>query len=225
MHANIYGQDDQDLRAFNADHRLHMQAKLPLLSLIEAAQHTGIHLALISAYRSFDRQLAIWNAKASGEKPVFDRTGQYQIQIDQLTPKERVFAILNWFALPGTSRHHWGTDFDIFDLNARPPGYHIQLVPSEYQPGGVFSNLGQWLDNNLANTPFFRPFWGESSGVAAEPWHISYRPLATEFQALFCIDDLTKVIEQAPILLKDEILAELDEIVSRFVLAIDDVRR
>ncbi|ODN42170.1 M15 family metallopeptidase [Piscirickettsia litoralis] len=222
MTAHIYGQDDQYLTDFNSDHRLHIQAKPPLLSLIEAASHQGIHLALISAYRSFDRQLVIWNAKASGEKPVFDRTGQHEIKLNELAPKERVFAILNWFALPGTSRHHWGTDFDIFDLNARPQGYHIQLVPSEYQSGGVFSSLGEWLDQNLDHTPFFRPFWGKTSGVAKEPWHISYQPLAEEFQQSFCKNQLATIIKQSPILLKDEILAALDEIVARFVHAIDD---
>ncbi len=35
---------------------------------------------------------------------------------------ERVAAILVWSALPGASRHHWGTDCDVIDAAALPPG-------------------------------------------------------------------------------------------------------
>jgi hypothetical protein len=39
----------------------------------------------------------------------------------QLGETERLHAILHWSALPGTSRHHWGTDLDIYDPTACPP--------------------------------------------------------------------------------------------------------
>ena len=37
--------------------------------------------------------------------------------------------ILEWSALPGASRHHWGSEFDVFDLAALPEGYRVQLLP------------------------------------------------------------------------------------------------
>ena len=53
--------------------------------------------------------------------------------------RERIEAILPWSALPGASRHHWGTDVDLIDRKATPPGYRVQLTPEEFEPGGPFA--------------------------------------------------------------------------------------
>ena len=74
--------------------------------LRDVAEQAGQTLAVASAYRGFDRQLSIWNAKARGEKPVLDLAGQ-AIDLDCLSDWDRVQAILTWSALPGASRHHW----------------------------------------------------------------------------------------------------------------------
>ncbi|MCB9651596.1 MAG: M15 family metallopeptidase [Deltaproteobacteria bacterium] len=67
-------------------------------------------------------------------------------------------AILNWSALPGGSRHHWGTEMDVVDLAAVPPDYRVRLLPDEVAPGGPFHPLHQWLDENLERFGFFRPY-------------------------------------------------------------------
>ncbi len=79
---------------------------------------------------------------------------------------------------PGAWRHHWGTDLDIFDPDLLPAGARLQLTPEEYLPGGYFAPLTRWLDRHLADYGFFRPYAHDRGGVAVEPWHISYRPLA-----------------------------------------------
>ena len=85
---------------------------------------------------------------------------------------------LLWSALPGASRHHWGTDVDVIDARATAPGYRVQLTPEEYAPGGPFAPLGEWLEANAARFGFFRPFRGVLSGVQPEPWHFSFAPVA-----------------------------------------------
>ena len=51
-----------------ADHRveqyIHRQIIEPLLDLQQAASKAGFDLKICSAFRSFERQLIIWNGKA-----------------------------------------------------------------------------------------------------------------------------------------------------------------
>jgi hypothetical protein len=93
------------------------------------------------------------------------------LDIEQLTKHELVYAILRWSALPGASRHHWGTDIDVYDENARPSGYEIELTPEEVDAGGMFAPLHEWLDQRLAagaGHGFFRPYDQDRQGVAPE---------------------------------------------------------
>ncbi|CAM5189250.1 M15 family metallopeptidase [Alishewanella longhuensis] len=88
-------------------------------------------------------------------------------------------------ALPGASRHHWGTELDIYDAAAVPADYQPQLLPAEYASGGPFYKLAWWLECHAAEYGFFLPYKRYQGGVAAEPWHISYQPLAKPYQAAF----------------------------------------
>ena len=87
--------------------------------------------------------------------------------------------ILRFSALPGTSRHHWGTDIDVYDRAALSVGQRPALLPSEYQAKGVFARLGEWLKEHMARDDaegFFRPYDVDTGGVSVEPWHLSFRP-------------------------------------------------
>ncbi len=116
---------------------LHAQAVTPFLNLRRAAQASGIDLVPWSGFRDFARQLNIWNGKFSGAKPMFDASGA-RLDAAALAPLERINAILLWSALPGASRHHWGTDVDLVDRNATPPGYQVKLTPEEFAHGRAF---------------------------------------------------------------------------------------
>ena len=95
-----------------------------------------------------------------------------------LREPELVDAILCWSAIPGGSRHHWGSDLDVIDAAAMPQGYQVQLVPEEYAADGVFARLTSWLDANMHRYGYFRPYASDRGGAAVEPWHLSYAPVA-----------------------------------------------
>jgi len=95
----------------------------PFLNLRRAARADGIDLKPLSSFRDFARQLAIWNGKFSGERPMYDALG-VKLNAAALTPWERIEAILLWSALPGASRHHWGTD--VTWLTAKRPKQAIK---------------------------------------------------------------------------------------------------
>lgn len=101
------------------------------------AAEAGFDLQAASGYRSFDRQLMIWNAKAGGERVVHD-DDNCPIHMHDLDDVDKVCAILRFSALPGASRHHWGTDLDVFDAAAMPEDYRLQLSPQEVAEDGMF---------------------------------------------------------------------------------------
>ncbi len=199
---------------------LHYAAVTSFLGLRDAAAGAGLQLEAVSSFRDFDRQLTLWNRKWRGERPLYDRDGGL-LDASSLTDAERVDAILSWSAVPGGSRHHWGSDIDVIDAGAMPQGYQVQLVPEEYAPAGVFGRLTPWLDENMGRFGFFRPYGSDRGGAGIEPWHLSYAPVAREAVEALSLSVLRDAIAQGDILGKDAVLERLPEIYTRFILAVD----
>ena len=199
---------------------LHVHAVAPFLALRRAALADGFDPVPHSSFRDFGRQLAIWNGKFSGARSMLDASGR-PIDPNELTALQRVDAILLWSALPGASRHHWGTDIDIIDGRATAPGYEVKLTPEEFAPGGPYAALAEWLEANAARFGFFRPFRGVLSGVQSEPWHFSFAPIAENARRDLSPSVLYKAIEAAPLLGKEQVLAQLDALHARYVASID----
>ena len=199
---------------------LHRHTVQPFAELRRAAAGAGFDLRPQSSFRDFSRQLAIWNGKFSGERPVYDAQGDL-LDVAAMTPDERVSAILLWSALPGASRHHWGTDLDLIDAAAIASDYRVQLSAAEFAAGGPFAPLAEWLDEHAARYGFFRPFRGVLSGVQAEPWHFSFAPVAETARRALTREVLYAAITAAPLLGKTEVLGRLDDLHARYVAAID----
>ena len=195
---------------------VHKEVLASLQTMREEAESAGFSVKLASAFRGFDQQLNIWNAKAKGLRPLLDSNG-IALDYKTLSPTEIVYAILRWSALPGASRHHWGSDMDVYDISRMPEGYKVQLVPQESEPGGVFADFHFWLDDNLKHFSFFRPYAHDLGGIAPEKWHLSYAPISNEYQNALTFELLEETISNAEIELKPIILKELPEIYQRFI--------
>lgn len=204
---------------------LHYEAAASYLAMQEAAASDGIALIAQSSFRDFDTQLAIWNRKWRGERPLFDRQNRlldYAELIAGVNGETKLMeAILAWSAVPGGSRHHWGTDIDVIDVAALPAGYKVQLVSEEYASHGVFAKLNDWLSNHLSRFGFFRPFRTERGGVCPEPWHISYAPVACSAMEALGLSVLRRALQDSELQGKAQVLARLPEIYTRYLLAID----
>ena len=207
-----------DLEQFKCG--LHYETVASFLAMRDAARADGIDLSIRSAYRDFDTQILIWNKKWSGERAIYDRAGQ-PVDRSQLSDSDLVETILFWSAVPGGSRHHWGTDLDLIDAAAIPAGYTVQLMPSEFAADGIFGKLNAWLDAHLPKFGFFRPYRSDRGGVSPEPWHVSYAPVSLSALESLNLASLRRVLEGSPILGKPQVLARLPEIYTRFLLAID----
>ncbi len=185
-----------------------------------AARRAGIEIALASTYRDFETQARIWNEKWTGRRKLVDRGGR-TLDANALAPAARVAAILAWSAAPGASRHHWGTDFDVFDRAAVPADYRLGLVPAEYRGGGPFAPLSDWLNENMARFGFYRPYHTDRGGVAPEPWHLSHAPSAREASRRLRLATLRAAIVMGEIEGKAALLKALPGIYARYVRSVD----
>jgi LAS superfamily LD-carboxypeptidase LdcB len=200
--------------------RLHRDAVAPARALAAAAAAAGIDLAFISSFRDFERQATIWNAKFRGERALLDRRGA-PLAAAKLSDSERVAAILLWSALPGASRHHWGTDFDVIDRAAVSPDYRPKLTVAEYTGAGPFARLNDWLAANLGDHGFFRPYLTDRGGVHPEPWHVSYAPVAGAALPALSVEVLRGAIEQSELCGRDYVLEQLPALHAKYVMAVD----
>ena len=129
-----------------------------LEKMINAANESGISFKVISASRNFEQQKGIWEKKWQARKT------QYPKGLD------RAKNILLYSSMPGTSRHHWGTDFD---LNSLDPSYFAQgKGKSEYD----------WLCINAARYGFYQPYDAnpDRTGYQEEKWHWSFFPIGDQ---------------------------------------------
>lgn len=199
-------------------HALQMPAVSAFLALQQAAKQAGFNLQPASTFRDFDRQKWIWQAKFNGERKVHDDQGK-AIDVCRLSDWDKIQAILRWSAMPGASRHHWGTEIDIFDPDLLPQHQPLLLEPWEYQTGGYFQQLTNWLLVNSEQFGFSFPFLEQTDKqIGQEPWHISYFPLADQYERSFNADILQRAWQGEDIAGKTCLLAHLDDIFERFIL-------
>lgn len=179
-------------------------------------EREGFGLHIESGWRPFERQLSIWNRKARGELVLLDARGT-PIDALSLAPLERMWAILKWSSLPGTSRHHWGTDLDISDALAVPADYEVQLTPTEVNPGGPFAPMHAWLDRLMElgeAEGFFRPYLPNHGCIQPERWHLSHAPSARQAQNAFREQTLREILVQSELELLAPVLDHLDHILA-----------
>ena len=127
-------------------------------SMAVAAQKAGISLKVVSGGRNFEMQKAIWERKWKSRRPNFN------------SDKETALDILKYSSMPGTSRHHWGTDLDI---NSVDPGYFSS---------GKGKLEYEWLKKNAASFGFCQTYDNKSeskrTGYSEEKWHYTYMPIS-----------------------------------------------
>jgi LAS superfamily LD-carboxypeptidase LdcB len=204
-----------DLRA-----ALHHDALDAWLAMSAAAAREGLELEIVSAFRDFGAQQRIWDTKYRGERPLYDAEGGVRDHA-ALTPAELVDAIVCWSAVPGGSRHHWGSEIDVIDRAAVPSGYRVRLLPSETQAGGVFHRLHQWLDENMALYGYYRPYRTSRGGVFPEPWHLSYAPVATAAASLLTLELFEQAVLASTILGRELVLQRIEAIYRTYVINVD----
>lgn len=151
---------------------LHKDSYSAFIKMYDAALADGIKFQIRSATRNFDYQKGIWERKWNGETKV----GGEDISKTIADPKTRALRILEYSSMPGTSRHHWGTDIDLNSFD------------NKWFETGEGKILLEWLETNASQYGFCRPYTAKDEkrpdGYFEERWHWSYMPLAKYFSDL-----------------------------------------
>ncbi|WP_299275770.1 M15 family metallopeptidase [uncultured Psychroserpens sp.] len=152
------------------------------IKLTSEALKSDIRIQVVSSYRGFQHQNRIWERK-------------YKQNINNgLSPKESIRKIIEYSTIPGTSRHHWGTDLDLIDANVKQPR-HV-LNPSHFEGDGPFSKFKSWMDEHANDFGFYLVYTNEKDrkGFKYEPWHYSYKPLSKPYLKAYRKLDLKDII-------------------------------
>jgi len=175
------------------------------ISMFDAASKEGIILKIRSATRNFESQKRIWENKWTGKTILEDNINAAKEIHDDLI---RAKKILEYSSMPGTSRHHWGTDID---LNA---------FDNRWFEEGEGLKLYSWLLTHASQYGFCQPYTkigsDRQTGYFEEKWHWTYLPVSI------------KLTEMAKISLKNEMIlgflgsetAQKIDVVKNYVISI-----
>ena len=170
-----------DLELIGNSYKLQKEAFDAFNAMKDAALIEGIDIEIISSYRSFEHQKRIWERK-------------YERFVSKgLSPKLAIAKIIEYSTIPGTSRHHWGTDIDIIDGSVSKP--KNILIEENYLEKGVYSKLKKWMDENSEKFGFYLVYTNESNrkGFKFEPWHYSFKSLSKPMLVEFKKKDLGNI--------------------------------
>ena len=211
-----YGLGTPDLVEFQPGYFVDREIVNDLQALSDAARACGFQLRVESAYRSFEKQLSIWNRKARGELVLLSETG---VPMERPTDEEELMhAILTWSALPGASRHHLGTDIDVVDGAACPEGYEVQLTPAECE--GLFAKFHAFLTERMESDSAFgfsRVFVPGRGKIRPEGWHIAHLPTSRKRLEHFSLEVLRGIYERSEMECKQAVLANLPKLAEDYI--------
>ena len=162
----LIGMGNPDIIGSNYTSKMEKATKEAFLNMKAKAAKSNIDIEVVSSYRSFQRQKEIFESKYRR----FTKAG--------LTPLKALEKIIEYSTIPGTSRHHWGTDLDLIDANAPRP--KDVLLPENFHGQGPYCKLKNWLNDNAENFGFYEVYTdnGNRKGFEYEPWHFSYAPVS-----------------------------------------------
>ncbi|MEZ4778425.1 MAG: M15 family metallopeptidase [Flavobacteriaceae bacterium] len=162
----LIGKGNPDLRGESYLTTMHKDAAVALQKMKAEAAKENINIEVVSAYRSFQRQMEIFE----GKYITFTSEG--------LSPIQSIEKIIEYSTIPGTSRHHWGTDLDLIDGNAKRP--ENVLVASHFHGNGPFCKMKEWMNQHAESFGFYEVYTDNPNrkGFKYEPWHFSYAPVS-----------------------------------------------
>ncbi len=151
---------------FGDGYKLRKEAHKAFLLMKTEALKSGFKIKVVSSYRNHAHQNRIWKGKYNK----FTAKG--------LSPNQAISKIIEYSTIPGTSRHHWGTDIDIVDGNVTQP--KSLLLAKHFEENGPFCKFKEWMDINASTFGFHLVYTDDINrkGFKYEPWHYSYAPLS-----------------------------------------------
>ncbi len=188
---------------YGEGYELQKEAYDAFLLMKSEAQKSGIDIMIVSSYRSFEHQKRIWTRKYK------------KFTSEGLTPSEAIDRIIEYSTIPGTSRHHWGTDVDIIDGSKKAP--KSVLNSENFIDNSIYSELRIWLEENANKFGFHLVYTNDISrkGFKYEPWHYSYKPLSKSMLKQYLKIDIQKLLKSEKLLGSEYFV---DEFIDKYII-------
>ena len=173
------------IELFGEGINLREEAYESFLAMKKAAYSDGFDIKIASSYRDFYRQESIW------ERKYLRYTDE-----DGMTPLDAIDKIIEYSTIPGTSRHHWGTDIDVID--GYPESSGDVLVTEKFEAGGPYEGLKFWMDENSVKFGFYLVYTNNPRrrGFKYEPWHYSYAPISIPMLTAYRKLNILKLLQK-----------------------------
>ncbi|MDF0708141.1 M15 family metallopeptidase [Flagellimonas okinawensis] len=175
----------EKIELFGEGINLRREAYESFLAMKKAAYSDGFDIKIVSSYRDFYHQERIWERKYQ----------QYTVE-EGMAPLDAIDKIIEYSTIPGTSRHHWGTDIDIID--GFPEASGDVLLTEKFEVGGPYEGLKLWLDKNSAKYGFYLVYTNNPRrrGFEYEPWHYSYASISIPMLTAYRRLNILKLLQQ-----------------------------
>ncbi len=206
----LLGKGDQEF--FGEGYQLQKEAHEAFLRLCESAKKSGISVKVISSYRNYAHQNRIWERKYK------------RFTTQGLSPIQAIRKIVEYSTIPGTSRHHWGTDIDLVDGNAPQP--KDVLLAKHFHNDGPFCKFKEWMDIHANSFGFYLVYTDKSDrmGFKYEPWHYSYAPISKPMLQAYKKLDIKTMLQEEQLLGSDHFTENfIQQYISENILDINPV--
>lgn len=170
------------------DYRVLPEVSAALDRMKDDARKAGFDICVISSYRNYNYQNKLWERKFKAN------------QAKGMTDEENIQSIVEYSTIPGTSRHHWGTDIDIIDMSHGIP--IDPLNEKHFNPGGQMHKFKLWLDENAHKYGFYLVYTKDDNrkGFKYEPWHFTYKPISDQMMEKYKDLDVKSILQENQLL-------------------------
>ncbi len=166
------------------DYKLLPEVSKQLELMMADARKAGFKPWVVSSYRTYSYQNGIWERKYKGNLA------------KKMTAINNINKIIEYSTIPGTSRHHWGTDFDIVETTKGVPA--DPLHEKHFNEGGQMRGFKLWLDKNAHTYGFYLVYTNDKDrkGFKYEPWHFTYKPISQPMLRAYQKLDIKKLLQE-----------------------------
>jgi len=173
---------------YGTGYKMQKRAHQAFLEMNYAAKRNDMNIRVVSSYRSFNHQNLIWTRKYK----------RYRSR--NLTSQQAVWYNIRYTAIPGSSRHHWGTEIDVVNGSIKTSRYPLNT--KNFHGYGIYKSFREWMDSNAHKYGFYQVYTNDHNrrGFKYEPWHYSFAELAKPMLRDYSQRDIQAILQKQDLL-------------------------
>ena len=175
-------------KLYGTGYKLQKKAHQAYLEMNYEAKKSDMNIRVVSSYRSFNHQNLIWTRKYK----------RYRSR--NLSSQQAIQYNIRYTAIPGSSRHHWGTEIDVVNGSIKTSKYPLNT--KNFHGYGIYKSFREWMDSHAHKFGYYQVYTNDHQrrGFKYEPWHYSFAELAKPMLKEYKERDVQKILKQQELL-------------------------